>query len=269
MMRDDSQIVRTGIGWGLWEPVNRVRLESERQGLHPEIEVFDVSCADDCNERLRNCSIDLAVSRPPFDSVALNVVPLFRERLLAVLSDDHPLAARSSIGIRELASEPLLLWDWHLMPVVFDTILELYAHAGIRPRTIPTPGPPANLAGLMLAASGKGTYLCIGVPIGSHAGDGVALSPLPMTARRLISAWRGGKPKARRRPCNSSIASERCSRCTATSHRRPPRPRRVASRDAGLSKTTFNAETAETAERETKNPRRSLRALRWPSSFTR
>ena len=26
MMRDDSQIVRIGIGWGLWEPVNRVRL---------------------------------------------------------------------------------------------------------------------------------------------------------------------------------------------------------------------------------------------------
>jgi len=194
MTRDDSQIVRIGIGWGLWEPVNRVRLESERQGLHPEIEVTDVSCADDCNERLRGRSIDLAVSRPPFDTVALNVVPLFRERLLAVLSEDHPLAGRPSICVRELASEPLLLWDRHLMPVVFDTILELYAQAGIHPKTIPTPGAgPHNLAGLMLAASGKGTYLCIGVPVGSQQpATGVALVPVADEGAQvdICVAWR-------------------------------------------------------------------------------
>ena len=68
MTRDDSPTVRIGIGWGLWEPVNRVRLELARQALHTEIDVMDVSCADDYNERLRSRSLDLVVSRPPFDT---------------------------------------------------------------------------------------------------------------------------------------------------------------------------------------------------------
>jgi len=194
MTRDNSPTVRIGIGWGLWEPVNRVRLELERQALHTEIDVTDVSCADDYNERLRNRSLDLVVSRPPFDTETVNVAPLFSERLLAVLSEAHPLASRQSVSIRELAGEPLLVWDRHLMPVVHDKILELYAEAGSGAKMIPTPGAgPHNHAGLMLAASGKGTYLCIGVPVGSQQpATGVALVPIA-DARATIEvcvAWR-------------------------------------------------------------------------------
>jgi DNA-binding transcriptional LysR family regulator len=194
MINDDSRTIRIGIGWGLWEPVNRVRLELERQGQHTEIDVTDVSCADDYNAQLRNRSLDLVVSRPPFDTEALNVVPLFSERLLAVLSESHPYASRQSICIRELASEPLLLWDRHLMPVVYDTILEVYADAGVEAKMIPTPGAgPHNHASLMLVASGKGTYLCIGVPVGSQQpATGVALVPIADegAATRVCVAWR-------------------------------------------------------------------------------
>jgi DNA-binding transcriptional LysR family regulator len=194
MIRADAQTVRIGIGWGLWEPVNRVRIASTRLAHHPEIDVMDVACSDDCAERLLNRSLDLVVSRPPFDTSVLHVAPLFPERLLAVLSQDHRLASRESIRIRELADEPLLLWDRHLMPAVYDTILALYASERIEPNMIATPGAgPHTHAGLMLAASGKGTYLCIGVPVGSQQpATGVALVPIadPGAIVEVCVAWR-------------------------------------------------------------------------------
>jgi len=194
MTRDDLRTVRIGIGWGLWEPVNRVRVALARLAQHPEIDVMDVACSTDCDERLRSRSLDLVVARPPFDTTSLQTALLYRERLLAVLSEDHPLASRESIWIRELADEPLLVWERHLMPVVYDTILALYASAGIQPRMIPTPGAgPHTLAGLMLAASGKGMYLCIGVPVGSQQpATGVALVPIADACAtvEVSVAWR-------------------------------------------------------------------------------
>src|SRR2546425_414554 len=109
--RNDSHTVKVGIGWGLWDPINRVRVELVRRAQHPTIEVIDLYCSDEGNERLRNGLLDVIFSRPPFDTGALNVAPLFKERLLAVLREDHPLASRKTVRLRELATEPLLLWD--------------------------------------------------------------------------------------------------------------------------------------------------------------
>jgi len=192
--RDDSHTVRVGIGWGLWEPINRVRVELSRRADHPTIEVFDLNCSDEGNERLRNRLLDVVFSRPPFDTGALNIGPLFKERLLAVLREDHPLASRTTIRLPELAAEPLLLWDRHLMPAVYDTVLALYENCGVRPKMIPTPGAgPHNHAGMMMVASGQGTYICIGVPVSSHQGaSGVALVPIadPGAAVDICVAWR-------------------------------------------------------------------------------
>ena len=192
--RDDSHTVRVGIGWGLWEPINRVRIELARRADHPAIEVIDLNCSDECNERLRDRSLDVAFSRPPFDTGALNVVPLFKERLLAVLREDHPFATRKSVRLRELATEPLLLWDRHIMPAVYDTILAVYENCGVQPKTVATPGAgPHNHAGMMMVASGQGMYICIGVPVVNHQRtSGVALVPLadPGAAIDICVAWR-------------------------------------------------------------------------------
>jgi DNA-binding transcriptional LysR family regulator len=192
--RDDSHTVRVGIGWGLWEPINRVRIELARRADHPTIEVSDLNCSDECNEKLRNRSLDVVFSRPPFDTGALNVGPLYKERLLAVLREDHPLASRKTVRLRELAAEPLLLWDRHLMPAVYDTVLALCESSEVRPKMIATPGAgPHNHAGMMMVASGQGAYICIGVPVSSHErASGVALVPLadPGAAVDICVAWR-------------------------------------------------------------------------------
>src|SRR5882672_7678017 len=55
--RADSHTVRIGIGWGLWEPINRVRVELARRADPPTIEVIDLYCSEESNERLRNRSL--------------------------------------------------------------------------------------------------------------------------------------------------------------------------------------------------------------------
>jgi DNA-binding transcriptional LysR family regulator len=91
-------------------------------------------------------------------------------------------------------NEPLLVWDRHLMPYVFDRVEDLYARAGITPKRIPTPeAGPHNQAGLMMVASGKGIYLCMGVPLSTNNGvTSVTVVPLsdPEATLDVCVAWR-------------------------------------------------------------------------------
>ena len=178
--RNDANKVRIGIGWGLWDAVNKVRVDYAKRFTNAQIDAIDVYCSDDFNEQLRNRTLDVVFARPPFDEEFLNTAPLYQEPIFAVVSEDSPLASRKALKIRDLADLPLLLWDRHLMPIVYDKILELYARAHVTPKVIPTPGAgPHNHSGMMLVASGKGTYLCIGIPLTSpQPAGGVALVPI-------------------------------------------------------------------------------------------
>jgi DNA-binding transcriptional LysR family regulator len=180
MARGEANRVRIGIGWGLWDVVNRLRVEFSK--LHPDVtfEVRDVYCADDCHEQLRTSALDVVFTRPPFDDTVVEAQPIFHERIQAVIADSSPLASRTEVRIRDLADVPLLLWDRQMSPTLYDRVLELYARHGITPPMVPTPGAgPYNHAGLMMVASGKGVYLCLGVPLTSpQPASGVAVLPV-------------------------------------------------------------------------------------------
>lgn len=180
MARGEQNRIRIGIGWGLWDVVNRLRVEFSKH--HPDVtfEVRDVYCSDDLHEQLRTSALDLVLARPPFDSAQVEAVPIFHERIQAVIADDSPLASRQEVRLRDLANVPLLLWDRHMSPALYDRVLELYARHGIAAPMVPTPGAgPYNHAGLMMVASGKGVYLCLGVPLTSpQPASGVAVLPV-------------------------------------------------------------------------------------------
>ena len=180
MARGQHDRIRIGIGWGLWDVVNRLRVEFTKQRPGVTFEVKDVYCADDCLEQLRSASLDVVLTRPPFDESVLEVAPIYNERIQAVISDASSLAGLEEVRIRDLAETPLLLWERHMSPAVYDRVLELYKREGITPPMFPTPGAgPWNHAGLMLVASGKGVYLCLGVPHSSpHPASGVAVLPV-------------------------------------------------------------------------------------------
>lgn len=172
--------IRVGIAWGLWEAVNRVRVEFSTRCPGVAIEARDVFCIDKCHDELRSHQLDVVFARPPFDGTLLDVTPIYEEPIQLAISDASPIASCARVGIRDIAGEPLLLWDRPVAPVLYDRILDLYARRGLAPTMIPTPGAgPFNNAGLMMVASGRGVYLCLGVPLTSpHAPSGVAVMPL-------------------------------------------------------------------------------------------
>jgi DNA-binding transcriptional LysR family regulator len=176
----DSHTVRVGIGWGLWDIVNDVRVEFTRRHPDADIEATDAFCYFHYQEQLKSGALDLVFARPPYDPAFQVSRPLFNEPIQAVISDDSPLASCDRVSIRQLADQPLLLWDRHIAPVLYDRILELYSAAGANTAMIPTPGAgPYNHAGMMLVASGKGVYLGYGVPLTTpHSPNGVAVRPI-------------------------------------------------------------------------------------------
>jgi len=225
--RGEANRIRIGIGWGLWDVVNRLRVEFAKQCPDVTIEGQDTYCSDDCHEQLKNSTLDVVFSRPPFDSAVVDAVPIFHERIQAVLSDASPLASGTSVRVRDLANEPLLLWDRHMGPALYDKVLDLYANAGLTPTMTPTPGAgPYNHAGLMLVASGKGVYLCLGVPLTSpQPASGVAVLPVsdpgatievcvasrkgeasPLVAQFLECVWHT-YPQPRRVPVSMEVAA--------------------------------------------------------------
>lgn len=178
--RLDSNRLSIGIGWGLWDVMNRIRVEFVKQYPYATIQASDAYCWEDSNEQLRNHALDVMMARPPFDLAVVNAVPIIQEPIQCVLSAEHPLARAKSVRIRDLADQTLLLYERHMAPVLYDRVLDLYARSGITPKTVATPGAgPFNNAGLMMVASGTGIYLCLGIAHTSpQPTSGVAVLPL-------------------------------------------------------------------------------------------
>ena len=65
--RHDDKKVRVGIGWGLWESVNKTRVAFKKQLPGAAIEATDVMCPDVYNDQLKEGSLDVLFARPPFD----------------------------------------------------------------------------------------------------------------------------------------------------------------------------------------------------------
>lgn len=172
--------IRVGIGWGLWDLVNRARVEFSKEEPDVEIEAIDAYCHTDSDELLRADGLDLAFARPPYDREFEVSEQVAQERIQVIMSAESPLAARESVSVRDLACETLLLWERFVAPVLYDQVFDLYRQAGLSPRTLATPGAgPFNHAGMMLVASQKGIYFGYGVPLsGPQPASGVAVVPV-------------------------------------------------------------------------------------------
>jgi DNA-binding transcriptional LysR family regulator len=171
-----AKALHLGIGWGLWKAVNLIR---EHHAVRcPDVPIV----AHDLCELRRggpfDQQIDIAVTRPPLEP-DLACEPLFEERFVALLAEDHPLAARASVTLSDLASEPLLLFERTVGPSVYDKILALWLAAGLKPLVVERQPPPYAQGAMMLVASRQGYYLGIASQYTqSHRTSGVAVVPL-------------------------------------------------------------------------------------------
>ena len=182
--------LRLGIGWGLWEAVERIRAHHDQRFPETRIVAEDI-CSDRSPTKARR--IDVTVARTPLDPAVYDSQPLFDEHFIVLLADSHPLASRKSIRLSQLANDPLLLYDRDLGPSVYDKTLALFKAAGVQPHVVGAQPPPYAQGAMMLVASRQGYYLGIASPFTqTHRVSGVAVVPLdePDARLQVRISWR-------------------------------------------------------------------------------
>lgn len=89
---------------------------------------------------LRAGELDVAFVRNPEPGRGVEIVDVWREPLVAVVADDHPLAGRPEVGLAALAPYPLMVTAREVNAPVHDAVLAIFERAGVTP----TPGPPVH-----------------------------------------------------------------------------------------------------------------------------
>lgn len=182
VLREGTGAVRIGIDWALWKAVNRIRTHHARQ--HPGVDITGEDLlgrgdVQDAAQAFRRHRIDVALTRAAVEAASIASEPLFQERIVVLIRDDHPLARTGSVRLRHLASETLLMPDRKASPVPFEKAMGLYGAAAVTPRLIHTRGGPTTQSGLMLVASGEGVYFSVGSGFTQPQGaEGVAVLTL-------------------------------------------------------------------------------------------
>jgi DNA-binding transcriptional LysR family regulator len=194
--RRSTGVVRIGMSWGLWAALNRVRTRYARDHQDVEITIEDLCLRHDSMtsaDAFKRQRIDVALTRASVEAAGIENEPLFDERIVMLAREDHPLAHSRSVGVCQLAKETLLMSERKLNPSLYDTVLEMYATAGVAPRIVHTKTSPYQQAGLMLIATGEGIFPSISSKFTQpHSANGVAALPLsdPHATIPVVLSWR-------------------------------------------------------------------------------
>ncbi|MDJ0703868.1 MAG: LysR substrate-binding domain-containing protein [Leptolyngbyaceae cyanobacterium MO_188.B28] len=108
---------------------------------------------------LRDEEIQIGLLHPPIDAPFLTQEVIYQEPLIAAIPDIHPLAkqAPKQISVKDLASEPFILFPRRVGPILYDAIISFCQHAGFSPMVIQEAFPQQTILGLV--ASGLGVSL--------------------------------------------------------------------------------------------------------------
>lgn len=187
--------VKIGIASGLASKVKRVLEFHARHFAAVDLQCQDILSTLQ-NEALRAGRIDVGFLRPPVDTKYVMSEPLFEEQFLVYLSKSNPLARRRKLRLKQIAEQPLLLYERSVSTGVYDKTLDLYKRSGIVPTIVHTNMAAYEEAGTLPVASGKGIYVGVGALL-SHPvhGSGIAAIPLdePGAQVEVHVAWRKGE----------------------------------------------------------------------------
>jgi len=77
-------------------------------------------------ERVEDGSIDLGVVSLPVKSPNLKVIPIFRDRIMCMVSSRNKLSEKSEVTVREISEQPLIFPKTGSTRQMFDTIFRPY-----------------------------------------------------------------------------------------------------------------------------------------------
>jgi DNA-binding transcriptional LysR family regulator len=187
-------LVRIAVGPALGERVGRALIEHGEHYPAVEVQCRDnLSCAQ--YEGLREGEIDVGFLRPCFDSPELHSELLFDEKMVVYISKSNPLAKRKSLRVKDLADQPLLLFDRKTAPGLYDKTLELYMTAGVIPIISSVgvePVPNNDLQALLLTCRKGIRIVPDEITCRPAAGSEVAVVPLdePGAFIQVHMVWR-------------------------------------------------------------------------------
>jgi DNA-binding transcriptional LysR family regulator len=101
---------------------------------HVEISIRGEMLAPAQLDALRAGDVDIALLRPPVDDVAIRVEVLRRDRLIAALPAEHPLAQRDLLRVGELHGEDFIAHAGRGRSVMGGLLAAICADAGFAPR---------------------------------------------------------------------------------------------------------------------------------------
>ncbi len=190
--KGESGVVRIGIASGLGGVVGKA--VADHCQLFPAV---NVECRDIFstvqNETLRKCEIDVGFLRPPVDQVNLDCELLLEEEFVVVLPQVHRLAKRKSLRLKDVADEPLIIFDRNFSCGLYDKILGLYSRQGLTPHFTVTHVEAHEEAGAIMVASGKAIFIGAGAIV-TRSVSGIDLASVPLNEAgakiEVYMAWR-------------------------------------------------------------------------------
>jgi DNA-binding transcriptional LysR family regulator len=196
--KGESGIVRIGIASGLGGVVAKAVAENCKR-----FPAFNIECKDIFsslqNENLEKCEIDVGFLRPPVDQTKLDCELLFEEEFVVVLPKSHRFAKRKFLKLKDVADEPLIIFDRHFSSGLYDRILGLYSRQGLTPHFAVTHVEAHEEAGAIMVASGKAVFIGAGAIV-TRSVAGVELISVPLNEADakidVYMAWRRNEESA-------------------------------------------------------------------------
>jgi DNA-binding transcriptional LysR family regulator len=190
--KGESGIVRIGIASGLGGAVSKAVFEHRKRWPAIEIECRDIFSSFQ-NDALRKQEIDVGFLRPPVEQVNLNCELLYEEGFVVVLPKTHRLAKRRSVRLKDIAHEPLIIFDRHFSSGLYDRIVGLFSRHGFTPHLIVTHVEAHEEAGAIMVASGKAIFVGAGAIV-NRSVSGLDLASVnlkePEAKIEVYVAWR-------------------------------------------------------------------------------
>jgi DNA-binding transcriptional LysR family regulator len=196
--KGESGIVRIGIASGLGGAVSKAVFEHRKRMPAIEIECKDVFSTHQ-NESLYKGIIDVGFLRPPVDQLNLACELVFEEEFVVVLPKAHHLARRRFLKLKDIADEPLIIFDRSFSSGLYDKILGLYSRQGFTPHLTVTHVEAHEEAGAIMVASGKAIFMGAGAIV-NRSVSGVELASVrllePEAKIEVYVAWRKSEESA-------------------------------------------------------------------------
>src|SRR5262249_7199871 len=196
--KGESGVVRIGIASGLGGVVSKTVFEHRKRAPGIDIECKDIFSSHQ-NESLLKGVIDVGFLRPPVDQVNLDCELLFEEEFVVVLPKTHRLAKRRFVKLRDVAGEPLILFDRNFSTGLYDKVIGLYSRHGFTPRLTVTHVEAHEEAGAVMVASGKAIFIGAGAIV-NRTVSGLELAAVKLNESEarieVYAAWRKSEESA-------------------------------------------------------------------------